>query len=183
MKERTLAKRYGKALFDLAVESGNLEEIEKEVLSLAGLAKILPSFTRALADERIPFKQRIQVIGEIARILGLTKPVVNLTQLIVTRRKIGILSLIAENFEARAARLKNLKLCRATVAFESDADAVRKQIVEILNSKLKTNAVCEVGADKDLIGGFVANIGDVRYDASLKGQMERMKEELFKETR
>jgi F-type H+-transporting ATPase subunit delta len=52
------------------------------------------------------------------------------------------------------------------------------QLRQMLESSLGKKVELEVSVEPALLGGFVAQVGSRRYDVSLKGQLERMTEEM-----
>lgn len=180
MKERTVAKRYAKALFDLALESGDLGPVAADLTSLARASREVPSLVKGLADERIGIQRRLAAAARVASTLKVGKTVSNFLGLLISKGRAGLLDLIARDFAARFERHERLAACRASVALASQADEVKTRVEEIVGGALGAKARCDVDVDASLLGGFSVRIGDVRYDASIKGKLERMREELWK---
>ena len=58
-------------------------------------------------------------------------------------------------------------------------------LVQEIKSQLKSwrgkGVILSLEKDPSLIGGFLAKIGNVVYDGSLKGQIAKLRENLYKE--
>lgn len=184
MKERTTAKRYGKALFDLvlsfAPNAGEGDCLAKDILRIKTAAEKVSSMVRALSDARIDVNRRIACADAIARELNVCTVAANFLKLLIKNSRVELLGLIMDDFVMRMERREKLATCRATVADASFSSEVQKKIEEIVGQSLKTKARCDVRVSPPLIGGFLLSIGDKKYDASIKGRIERLKEELFK---
>lgn len=179
MRERVVAKRYGRALFELALESGDPAGVASDVERLRRASEEVPLFVRALADERAEIPKRLRAAAGIAAALGLGKEAGGAFRLLVGRGRVALLPLVADDFKARMERHQKLRVARLGVAEEGASESIRGKIEEILSQALSAKARCDVEVDADLIGGFTLAVGDVRYDASIRGRLERMKEELL----
>jgi F-type H+-transporting ATPase subunit delta len=56
--------------------------------------------------------------------------------------------------------------------------AQREQLERTLRERLGHEVRLETAVDPRLIGGFVVQVGSVRYDGSLDGQLERLRQQL-----
>lgn len=178
MEGRVLAKRYGRAVFELALESGGGGRVAQDMERLRQVAEGIPAFLKGLSDWRVDVKRRGVAAKRIAVSLGLGPETAGLLRLLVARERIDLLPLVAAAVAARARRFQNLLDARLLIADREAIEDIRQRIEGILSQALSTRAQCRVEVDPDLLGGFALQIGDVRYDASLKGKLERMKEEL-----
>lgn len=179
MRERSLAKRYGKAFFDLTLQNKDAQKICQNIALLSQMDKSLPSFSRILSDERIRIDRRIKIAEEIGQLLDFSVLTSNLLKLLIAKQRIKLLPLIVQDFEARNATFDKISSCLATVAHETDKKGVQAQITKILSDKFKKQILCKMKINKRLIGGFTLNIADTFYDASLKGQLLKLKESLL----
>lgn len=179
MKERLLAKRYAKGLFDLMLESKEIEKLESDMLLVKTITVNVPEFIAALEDEKIEMQKRVHATEKICVALGLSKKTQNAITILVIRKRIGIVELMAENILESILRYRNLADVKAQVADASLSEEVKKHIENILGQILKLKVNCKVTIKPDLIGGFVLTMGDRRYDASIIGELRRMKENLI----
>lgn len=183
MKERVIAKRYGKAVFDLALELGDVAGFAKDIGNLRAVAEEEASFVKGLSDNRIDIRKRLVVADRISDVLALNKETKAFLRILVMRNRVGLLSLIALDFAQRVEKYESLKVARASVAHSSFAQEVRQGIEEAIKTVLGCNARCETEEDMSLMGGFLVRLGDVCYDASVKGKLARMRERLYGNSR
>lgn len=180
MKERVIAKRYGRAIFDLAVSAGEGGRLSEDFLLIKEATRQIPSFVRALSDGRVGTGKRMAAVSAIARELNLSEKSGAFLKLLVKNGRASILGLILSDFAVRFEHNLKLAVCSASVAEINIADETREKIEEIVGKVTGTKATCSVNVSPPIIGGFLLKIGDVKYDASLKGKLERMKEKLWK---
>lgn len=179
MKELVVAKRYARAIFELAVEGKELERVAGEMRKLAAVADALPAFLKGLSDERVDAAKRLAAVGKISAAMSLSRTTGNALKLLVAKGRAPILPFVAADFARRAERYAKLTSAMATVAESGVAAEVGRRLEKILSDALGTSARCDVSVDVALLGGFALQVGDVRYDASFKGKLDRMKEELL----
>jgi len=178
VKGRVVAKRYSGALFELSLDRGSLERVSSEVQAIGELAKKLPLFIKGLSDERVDTARRVSVADMIARAAGLSEETSNALKLLVEKGRVSLLPFLASDFELRVRQHAKLVQAEAKVAQGEMADEIKRRIEKMLSELVKMDARCEVCVDAELLGGFSLSVGDSRYDASLRGKFERMKEDL-----
>ncbi len=179
VKEKIIARRYAKGLFELALESGELEQLEADMTLIDSTAKRVPKFIHALEDERISPAKRLAAADAISRALGLGDFARNAILLMLQRKRIAALDLVARDVIARILSRRRLTRARANVADASLANDTKRRIEDILGKTLKLKVTCEVAVEPELIGGFVVRVGDMRYDASVAGELQRMRQRLL----
>ena len=104
MKERVIAKRYARAIFELAVEGKSLDAASRDMQALHGAVNAQPVIIEALSDERCDIEKRAAAAGAIAKVLGLSRDTENALKLIVQKGRASLIPLIAEDFASRAER-------------------------------------------------------------------------------
>ncbi len=177
MKGTGAARRYAKALADLATrddkvaETGEQLQAHRELFNAdANLKNILlnPSFN-------IDMKTRV-----VTGILDRTQPsplVRNFLLLLLKNDRLQDLDLIQAHYE----RMANDKLGRITAqvitAVELDDDQYASIEQKVAAATQKT-VVLEKEIDPSLLGGVIVKIDHTVLDGSLRGRMERLRREL-----
>ena len=101
----------------------------------------------------------------------------NFLRLTAEKSRIGDIELIAREFDrliAAEERRLNVELTTAYALSEAEAEALLKQIEEASGRKVEATR----RVDPDLIGGFVLQAGSMRVDASVRGRLNRLRQEL-----
>lgn len=167
------SRRYTTAIYEVAKDQGKLEEIAKDFHYVIGLINSNHDLELFFSSPVIPKSKKLEVVKTI-----LTGRVSDLTMtfmiLLLERRRGGLTLEILKDF----IQLKKEK--------EGIADVVVKTSVELndtekasMKSKIdaytKLNCILSFETDKTIIGGFVAKIHDTILDASIKRQLEILK--------
>jgi len=176
----TAARRYAEAVFQIAsTDDGhdrwaNDLRFAAQVVSDEGMARIVNS-------PAVPLSQRADVL---ARALGsrISPAAVNLVKLLDQRGRLALLPAIATEFDRLVDRMRNVAPATVTSAAplsDADAAAVRARIEAMTGGSVRlTTAV-----DPDLIGGLTVRVGDRLIDASVRGRLERLRDQLVAGTR
>ena len=171
------ARRYAKALFELARDAGEPEAVGRELEQVATVYAGDARTHEVLTRPWIKPEDRRAVAAAIAQKAGARKLVQDFLGLVADRGRadhlpeiIGAYRLLvdAELGRARAQ-------VRTAVAF---TDAEKQQLATRLERVLGKRIIVEEQVDSSLLGGFIAQVGSLILDGSLDGQLARMRQRL-----
>ena len=100
-------------------------------------------------------------------------------QVVAGKGRAGELEEIAKEFErlmAREERRLDVELITARELTDDEAEAIVKQIEKAAGRKVDATR----SVDPELVGGIVLNAGSYRADASVRGRLERLRQELVR---
>jgi F-type H+-transporting ATPase subunit delta len=166
MPNPRLATRYAKALIDLAVEKGQLENVFADMQWLNAVCKSNRDFVNVLRSPIIKAEVKKKVIeavttGKIGEITAA------FNKLIITKGRESNLPEIAHAFIEAYKEKKNIHTIKLTTA-SPVSDATKEAIVAQVKKSAGFQSVeLEEKVDADLIGGFVLQVGDKLVDASI----------------
>ncbi|GKX30603.1 ATP synthase subunit delta [Vallitalea longa] len=172
-----VAKRYGTALFELAVETNKIDVVEDQLKSLKEILLTEKEFIRILNHPKVVVENKIAMVenifdGKIIKdILGL---------LVIAIRKgraddlLDIIQYCLDEID---------KLNGNAKAYVTSASELTDEQLESIKSKLeettKKKILLHSNVDESLIGGLVIRIGDRIIDNSIKGKIEAISKELY----
>lgn len=172
-----LAKRYARALRDLAREQGALEAYGEE-LNRAVATFEEPRLQVIVNSPAIDAEVRFGTATKVAASLGLSKSISNLIALLAERERLHLLPEVARWYE----NLVDQELGRARVTIRSAAPlgaTEKSEIMELAKRLTKSKDVLAVTeVDPELIGGVILDVGGVVYDGSLRAQLARLTREM-----
>lgn len=105
----------------------------------------------------------------------ISKEALTLITLLIHKGRGALLGSVAENYLLILDGRKNIMSADIRSSRELDEDS-KKKIVEKLTSLMKTNIRPSFRIDTTLRGGFAAKVGDTLIDASLKNQLDRLRD-------
>ena len=166
---------YARALFEAAQEVGRLETVTEELADFVAAVRAVPELRRLLENPQLDPKAKVAALGDV---LGDADELVrNFVLLLVQKGRTAEIEQIEAELADLVAREKGRLSVELTTAFElSDADAaaILGQIEEASGRTVEA----ERKVDPALIGGIVLQAGSFRVDASVRGRLQRLREEL-----
>ena len=172
-----LARKYSKAIFEIAQEEKKLDDYGKE------LAAVRKDLFRS--DEVRSFFQNPQIQSEAKKALlkkcfqgELSDVVYHFLLLLVDKRRIGIFEAIEEDFRTLSNQAQGIVIADITTA-QSIGTAQQEKLREKLAAVTGKKVRLRLHENKDIIGGVVVKIGDKRIDGSVTGRLENLKRELL----
>ena len=174
------ARRYAEAAFEIAERDNALDRWQDD-LRLAAAITADPGVARVLNSPRVLQAERDRVLDEL--IGGRISPgALNLVRLLTRRTKLEMLGAVAAEF----TRLLNLKrgivsaVVTSALPLTPDEDrAIRAKVAQMTGATVDI----QTREDPELIGGLTVRIGDRLIDASVRGRLERLREQLLAGTR
>lgn len=167
----SIARRYAKALFDLAVEAGRVEPWAQGLAALKKAVDSSPELRDLLENPVYTKEQRQAVAAQLAKVLGLDPQPANLLALLADRNRLAYLGGIADTFGELADRKLGrvrAKVTSAVALSEAEAGALAGKLAAASGSQV----LLERAVEPALLGGVVAQVGSLVYDGSLRSQLE-----------
>jgi len=171
------ARRYAKALYELAREGGETEAVGGELEQVAAVEVGDARTHDVLTRPWIKPEDRRGVATAIARKLGVRKLVQDFVGLVAERGRADHLPEIVAAYRALvdAEHGRARAQVRTAVAL---TDRERQQLSTRLERVLGKRIILEEQVDATLLGGFVAQVGSLILDGSLDGQLARVRQRL-----
>jgi len=172
-----LAKRYARALLDLAREADALDAWGGEI-GRAAAAFSEPRLQPILLSPAIDGAARRRTARAVVDALALAPMVRNLILVLAERDRLALLPDVARWYD----QLLDAAVGRARVALRSAvalAAPEKNALVELarrLTGSREVLATAEV--DPELLGGVVLDVGGTVYDGSVRSQLARLGKEM-----
>jgi F-type H+-transporting ATPase subunit delta len=169
-----VASRYVKSLLSLAVEKGALEEVHNDMKLFSDVVEKNKEFSLMLNSPIIKHETKKAILGKIfkGKVNALTMAIIDI---LTAKNREPLLPSIAREFHNAYNEYKNIGKATITTSVEMDA-SLRAEIEKIVK-KLSNRSTAEIveKVDKNLIGGFVLNVGDRQIDTSIKSKLKSLK--------
>jgi F-type H+-transporting ATPase subunit delta len=168
-------RTYARALYEAAAEKGRLESVREELSDFAAAIHDVPDLRALLRNPQLDPRLKAAALQEL---LGSSDEMLrNFLLLIAEKGRGAEIEPIAVEFERLAAAAEGQLEVELTTAYElSDAEAraILGQIEEASGRRIEARRK----VDQGLIGGFVLQAGSMRIDASVRGRLVRLRQEL-----
>ena len=177
MTGNIVSRRYAKAFFAVGgAKGGDAQaalgtELSALVGSLEGAQDALKFFKNPLfsADEKR------KVLGQVAQKLKLSPLVRNFCDLLADKNRLACLPDISQGYTELLDQASGLIRGELVTAVPLSADK-QKAIQAKLEKQTGKKLVLTFATDKDILGGIVLKISDRVLDASIKAQLQILKE-------
>jgi len=175
MSAGAVARRYAKALYELATEQGQGEEIGSALRDVAdGVASFDPG---ALAPGVLGREARDKLGRALAGPFGRDTVFAKFLGLVAARDRIGELPAISRFYtkmQDDAAGRVRLRITTATEPAQPDVE----KICAVFAALAGREVLPELGTERELIGGAVVELEGRVYDGSVRTQLARLAERM-----
>src|SRR5918996_2916256 len=166
---------YARALFQAAREEGRLERVAADLGELARALDDVPELRALLRNPQIDPSEKAALLDQL--VAGGDELVRNFVRLVSEKGRAGELSEMSTELEVLVAREQNRLALELTTAYELSEDDARS-IVDKIQHASGRSVEATRSVDPGLIGGIVLQVGSFRADGSVRGRLERLRQEL-----
>ena len=177
MIERRIVIRYVKALLDVAVREGDLERVGRELMQVQVVLRENRELREFLLHPRVPPTRKKKLAEEVFR--GLVSPLVfhSLCHIVEKKRE-ELLTAIGDEFKEVADEYRGI--AKATVQTAAEVSEERLKSIKVrLEQFLGKRVELHVEVIPEILGGVVLRIGSQIVDGSIRGRLERMRNQLL----
>jgi len=167
------AKRYARAVFELASDEGRVEEWLRHLTAISDLMSD-PTVAAALENPTIPAARRMELISAPRY---LDPEATNLARMLIESSHVDQAAGILDEFEQLADEAAGRIRATVTAAVELSADErerLRRQLSKRLGKEVRVTAM----VDRRIIGGLKLQYGDHLVDASLATRLQQLRRRL-----
>lgn len=177
MNESLITVRYVKALYELALESKLLEEVEKDMLSLQSVINESKEFNDFIKIPTIKISEKLKMIDTLFK-GKLNKISIQFLHLLIKNNREIYLKRICLHFISYYKQNQGIKEAVITTAIPL-SETHKNEIYAFITKKFKVNIELTEKVDPSIIGGFVLRIGDQQINASIHAQLNKIRRELI----
>jgi F-type H+-transporting ATPase subunit delta len=166
---------YARALFQAAMDEGRLDAVHRDLREFVQSADEIPELGAVLGNPELDRAAKRQILEPI--LAGLDALVRNFVLLVVEKGRSGELDEIARELDELVARQERRLTVELTTAYELSDDEAAAIVAQIERAAGRTVEATRT-VDPDLVGGLVLRAGTMQVDASVRGRLERLRQEL-----
>ena len=174
-RKETAARRYAEAAFQVATRDDTVAAWRAELDAAASIASD-ETVGRMLANPAVPLETRTEMAEAIfAKVVD--RPVLNLIGLMLRRGRIHELPRLAAEFHRLDNARQGITIATATSAAPlgpDDIHALTQRMEQLTGGRVEL----DLQVDPSLLGGLVVRVGDRLIDGSVRGRLERLRNQL-----
>jgi F-type H+-transporting ATPase subunit delta len=170
----SMAGRYAVALFELAKDQRQLEQVERDLASFQAMLDGSADMRRLVLSPVITAEDQGKALAAILKMAGISGLTANFFMLIARNRRLFAAADIMKAFRALLARERG-----EVSADVASAHALTPEQLQLLSDTLRTsigkNVRIDTRVDPSLLGGLVVKIGSRMIDSSLRTKLNNLK--------
>lgn len=171
----SISKRYAKALLTYAVESEAEDIVYAEVQTLCQNLLALPDLQKAMGNPIVTREKKLELLKEAA---GGNASIVfeRFLWMVLERKRERQLLFMMHSYIDLYRRRKNLfigKLTTAAPITDETETNIRRQLEQAIAANIEFNT----NVDPAIVGGFILQVESYRVDASVSGQLQRIRKQ------
>ena len=172
-KRDSAPRRYAEAAFQLATRDDSIETWRRELEQAAAATD--GQLMDVLANPALPLDQRLDAANRV--LADLSQSVRNIVFLLVRRRRIEQLPRVVAEFIRLDDRRQGITHATATSAAlltDLETKALTARLEQMTGGRIEL----ATDVDEDLLGGLIVRVGDRLIDGSVRGRLERLRNQL-----
>jgi F-type H+-transporting ATPase subunit delta len=151
--------------------------VHEALADFAAAVEQSPELAAVLRNPQIESQKKAAILADLA---GDEEPLfTNFLRLVAEKGRAAEIEDVAREFErlmAREERRLTVELTTARDLTDDEAAAIVAQIEKAAGRKVEASR----SVDPDLVGGIVLQAGSYRVDASVRGRLERLRQDLVR---
>jgi F-type H+-transporting ATPase subunit delta len=176
MNHSKIPVRYAKALISEAEEQGILDPVRHDMENILSILKNVPDLSQMLASPIISRSKKLEVLTSIFE--GKVHPLtISFFKLTVENNREEHLAGMARMYISFYKQAKGIKLATLRTAVPVNKET-RDKLADMIRKIFKAEIELTEETDEDLIGGFILQVEDQQLDASVSGQLNKIKRKL-----
>ena len=174
----TSADRYSLALYELAIETNVLNEVELQTPSIINLIVGSEDFKSLIKDPTNNKEDQLKAINKISEQYNLNRLLTKFLSFLVIKRRLFYLDKILKSFiETCSIKRGELKaeLTSAKSLTENEINNIKEELTKNFSSKIRLN----YKHDSSLIGGLIVQVGSTMVDTSIKNKLQQIENRMI----
>jgi F-type H+-transporting ATPase subunit delta len=171
-----VANRYAQALFEVGEESGKLHIFNEELKAIVAILIDNKDFYEALKSPLIQKHEKKTLLGNVFTD-NVDIEILNFLSILVDKDRISIVDKIYEGFKALVNKKNNVVEAVAITAIPMKEEML-KQLQDRISDMTKKTVILKNEVNENVIGGVLIRLGNEEIDGTVKGRLEKLKEEL-----
>lgn len=168
---KLIARRYAKAIFELAEDK---QVLRQDVEALIALFESDMNLLEELGSVLLTPANRKQLFKELTQNLNLNNIWYNTLLLLAEKKRVNLLNDVCLALQQMLLNFSNEIKVKISVAKQKTPEELEK-IISLIESKLNKKVIAEIIIDESILGGFEASGESLHIDGSVRYNLEKFK--------
>jgi F-type H+-transporting ATPase subunit delta len=177
VRQRGAARRYARALLDVAGEQGRAEGMRRELHEATELLAIHPELSAALSHPAVSIDRKRALAREVFGRLGANELLMRLVDLLMTRGRLDLLPDIEEAVTAAWNEQRGVLVAEAVTA-DGLTEAQQERLSAALAAAAGSGIELKTAVEPRVLGGVRVTMGGRIYDGTVRGRLQALRRHL-----
>jgi len=169
-----LTGRYGKAMFELAVQEKQLDQVADDVTTVAGLLDESDDLQRLVKSPVISREEQGAAIDAVLEAAGAGDLMRQFVGVVAENRRLFALPGMLRAFHTLLAHHRG-EVTAEVISAKKLTKEQLKSITGKLKKSMGTKISVDATVDADLLGGMVVKVGSRMIDSSLRSRLQSLR--------
>ena len=172
-----VANRYARALADVVAATGEYRRVLADLDDFRMVYRESAELREICETPAVQMAAKMKVLGAIVSRMGAAPVTLNFLRVLLANYRLPLLEEALTAFRKIAYNRLGIAEIRITSAADlapAEVELLRTRFQELTRKR----AELEFRVNRQLIGGIVAQIGSTVFDGSVRGQLQRIREQL-----
>ena len=174
-----IARRYAKALVNLAENEKDLDNTGKHLNSITEVYKNNSELRQVLSDTKVSSGIKLEILKDVLIKIKVSRLVDTFSRYLLAKRRIDFLPDIERAFNLLLQEKLGRIEAKVTTASELPKDT-EKKLVDAISSFSGKKIEVNVTIDPSIIGGIVTRIGSTVIDGSIQTYLNQIRQSIIR---
>ncbi len=173
MSNMVVARRYARALYDVASGKGSEEKVGEDLHELSTVLRDNPKLMKVLLKKNVQYIRKKELISELFAD-GYGKESINFLHLLIEKKRIDAFDEIYSYYN----RLMEMSMEQITAYVKTARELTEEQktsLIDKLSKVMDKDVKLEIEIDQSLIGGISVRLEDKVIDGSIRGYLNKLR--------
>lgn len=178
MRDRVIARRYARALIEVAQTENAIDAYGEELARLSEALRLDENLLVTLSHKGFDLMARMRILEAVLTKTNLRPHVSNFLKLLLRRGRMEIFPQVYEAYQDFSDKIMNRQVMTVTSVQELP-EKDYQQLQKYFGEKFGRKMILKKKTDRDLLGGVSVLVGDHVYDYTLRNQLEQIKHRML----
>ncbi len=174
MEGTRAAKRYAKAVINLAKDQNTVEAVNNDMMLITNTVTNSKDLSDMLQNPVLRSEIKKSALLEVFK--DSNAITVGLIDTLISNKRINILSEVASRYNQLYDKYRGSEVAIVTTAIPL-TDDLKSKVLAKAKELTGNDVVVKNIVDESIIGGFILRVGDIQYNASITNKLNKLKRE------
>jgi F-type H+-transporting ATPase subunit delta len=173
-----VANRYARALAEVVGRIGDYRQVLRELQDFAAAYRESADLREVLLTPAVSLDVKRGLLLAILQRLGASQLTINFLRVLLDNYRIALLDEVIAAYRRTAhdrLGISEVKIASAADLTPAAQEAIRARFAELTHKQVEI----EFHLEPALLGGIIAQIRSTVYDGSVRGQLDRLRQQLM----